>query len=229
MKSPFLLGALVLAAAADVEAKCAADGLWAWPENKLPSDGRIILTAYARSQTLLEKLEDGDVRLVSTDHSVSLQVEEVIRGQYSLTQAVLRTKEALRVGTSYRLFVGSRSLGGYEIHEPDRVPPEWSSAPKLGSQESEQYGCGPSNLTAISTSLIDESAVTVRVELLELENKNSANFFVHPEIDQIQIGHGMCSGGFAPKSGRRYRAKLTAVDASGLSAPAAVEIDFVAP
>lgn len=224
---PLLL--FILGDALNAEARCASSGLWAWPEQRLPQTGLIIITAFARSQAELEPRRDRGARLVSKERTVRLNRVELLRGQYGLSQLVLRPDSPLRVGTRYALFLGDTALGKYEVTAAEHVPPEWAAPPLLVGQQAAQLGCGPSNSTTVRTEIVDASAVTVRVELFDLEAKTSARFYLHPAAGRIELGHGMCSGAFAPEPGRRYQARFVAMDAGGLEVQAPSALEFVAP
>lgn len=78
------------------------------------------------------------------------------------------------------------------------------------------FGCGPSVHVNVSAVVEDEhSQVQVLAEVRRAEGGEPVRFRLSPSTQQVQIGHGMCSGGFEFQEGVRYSVRLTAVDMAG--------------
>jgi hypothetical protein len=199
-------------------------------------NGRIVVTRTSLlSQGLKTKLEALELR--SETDRVPLRVVETNVG-FQEAQFVLSPVRHLHAETRYELW---KAVSGSEeqVHgwksglawttgpATDDAAPRWRSRPTVGENRYVRYGCGPESLVEVNVALHDPSvdprndgAVRVRAELRPSDGGRTLRYLLEPFEGVIQIGHGMCSGGFSLEPNRRYVVTLTAVDAAGNEARA---------
>jgi len=143
--------------------KCASRGLYFWPTKQTICQNSIfVIDGYASSQKIINGLgKTYKVYLKSDNQKIKLNVQELLVGQNSLTQAVLKPETTLSVGLEYELVI--ENLGDldnlvskyntetrqYEkikwtVNDfNDIVAPTWTSNPKFRNSSYDLYGCGP--------------------------------------------------------------------------------------
>lgn len=238
----WVLGLGCLLGATEARAKCMAGALSVWPQDELPANGQLALELYGEQQRLARALPERRPRLVAEADEVPLVVEAVYPGEYNLTAVVLVPSRTLRVGERYRLLIdgvpeeelstwgeGGRSPITFRVTPADTEAPTWDEPPRLLRTRWVPMGCGPAIYAEVELAAKDQHALTYLVEL-EDEAGGVRRFPVRAWDGVLQIGHGMCSGGFVLHPGVRYRARITAVDTAGRSAPAPGEpLTFAGP
>jgi hypothetical protein len=55
----------------------------------------------------------------------------------------------------------------------------------------------------------------VKAVVKNLKTGSTTAYYLHPKVDQVSVGHGMCSGGFYFNEGTDYEVTFALMDASG--------------
>ncbi len=218
-------------------ADCNSHYIFSFPKSggEISSDGIILLDFYAGSERVADSIAKGaPTYLVSGDQRIQLILEEQLKGEYNITQVVLRPETSLTVGNTYTLHIDGLDSYNHDIIygiEGNRAyrkskfywtakassnveTPEWAQLPAASGTSSMLYGCGPklqSNFTFISQ---DSTATFIRVELFHEDGK-STTYIVLTENNKFSLGRGMCRGPFNFKEGESYEARFKLMNSNG--------------
>lgn len=233
---PFLFVLLLCSSTSLKATDCLANGIWTWPQDSLVVNGRIIITGYAMDQEMIRDFSFQHPRLVSSSEEIPLLVEAVYESQHNLTQAVLIPSQPLQSGMKYWLEVDSmRWLYGItpDFFYPndssefrwtvtdqfDVTPPKWQQGPAALGAYADVWGGMEILLEYV---IEDIQKCAIEVELAPTEGSGEIQkFIVMPLQDTgqtqhiIDIGYHVCLGEFMIEQGIGYRARFTAIDASG--------------
>ena len=234
---------------ASVYADCAWTGLWVFPNGQTIKQNSIfILDGYLESQkVILELNRKYNIYLMSGQKKVKLLVAETCVGQFELTQAVLRPETELVAGLEYTMVIDSlpqyESIKKYNytthkyepltykvIAEKDMEKPQLSARPKELKKSLEYFGCGPAIYVVFSNPAKDKSDIIVKTTVKSLKTGKETTYYVKPDGDKINVGHGMCSGAFEFDDGNKYEVAFSFMDSSGnLTAWTGKRIKFTRP
>lgn len=230
-------------------ADCAGTGIDFWPiGNTIKQNSLIMIDGYAESQRIINGLNKKySVYLKSKDHEVQLTVIEIQKGEFWITQAILRPSEKLKSGQEYQLFIDS--LPEYE--EPlrkwnpdkkeyeevkwtvssgtDLTKPNFTSIPTESKKVLEYYGCGPESYVIFNHSVNDSSEFLIKTTVANLSTNETTTYYLTTIENEIYVGHGMCSGAFKLNNGQEYEVTFAILDASGNKGNPTNKILFKAP
>lgn len=233
----FLLLFFTTFASGQALADCASNRLWVYPKRgTIKQNSNIILTGYARSQTIVKTLnQDYPIYLESKGHKVKLVVKKIYEGQFSLTQAILEPAKKLKPGRTYQLII--QNLEEYERvilermysdpskSEPiswtvesttDNTIPKLLNTPHLVDKRVAHYGCGPAVYADFKINAEDDSHIFVKTELVALESGESTTYVLSlGQADTLNIGHSMCSGAFSFRNKEKYKIRFRLLDICG--------------
>ena len=210
-------------------------GITCWPMTPtVRANGIFVVEFYGYSQRLVEKINSKyPIYLKSEREKIPLVVQEVCKGEFQLTQIILRPSKTLTGGTYYELHIdslqGEESVPGHwnketKKFEPmrwkvmadsDLLIPEWKGLPFYQTKSFAAYGCGPARIVNFSFFASDQSQVLVRTTVTSLSTKKQTIYYLIPEKDKVKVGHGMCAGGFHFEGGKEYEVVFELMDASG--------------
>lgn len=219
---------------ANLNAKCAWNGLSAFPSGKtIRQNSIIVIDGYGASQDVIQGLNKKfPVYLVNGKHKIKLTVKEILIGQFRLTQAVLIPETNLTFGLEYTLVIDKlpedESLDRWNSElkksEPivytaveglDNIKPVFSATPKEIKKSLIYYGCGPSIHVAFDCNVLDSSEYLIKATVKSLKSGKETSYYVEPDKGIVNIGHGMCSGAFNFDEGEDYEIEFSIMDASG--------------
>lgn len=218
-----------------VYADCAGTGLWIFPSGQTIRQNSIfVLDGYAESQNVILGLnKKHNIYLKSGNKKIKLQVIEICVGQFYLTQAVLKPETELEAGLDYTMYIDSlpeyesfnkynRTTHKYEpvkykvVAEKDIEKPLLTTKPKELKKTLVHYGCGPSIHLVFSNPAKDNSDLIVKTTVKDLKTGKEATYYIEPDGDNINVGHGMCSGAFEfEDKSNNYEVEFSFMDASG--------------
>lgn len=230
------LSAFIVLLPINLFADCAGSGLYFWPNGKnLSSSSIIMIEGYAASQNLIDTLcELYPVYLVHEDEKIALKIKEIRKGQFYLTQVLLIPEKRLSAGKTYSLVIegleedytaATRWNSNTQKHESvewtvmdegDAVPPAWEIKPTLIGTDVVHYGCGPAEFASFKLSVKDDSPVLVRVSVTG--KSSGINTIYYLDItgkNELEIGHGMCSGAFTFETDKEFDVRFDLLDAAG--------------
>lgn len=234
---------------ATVYADCAGTGLWIFPSGQTIKQNSIfILDGYAESQHVILGLnKKHNIYLKSGNTKIKLLVTEICVGQFYLTQAVLKPETELEAGLEYTMYIDSlpeyesfnkynKTTQKYEpvtfkvVAEKDNEKPQIATKPKELNKTLVHYGCGPSIHVVFSNPAIDSSDVIVKTTVRNLKTREETTFYIEPDSNNINVGHGMCSGAFVFDDSMHYEVEFSFMDASGnLTAWTGERLKFTKP
>jgi hypothetical protein len=194
----------------------------------------LIIDFYANSQAIVQGLTTKHpIYLKAGELIVSLLITEVCKGEFELTQVVLKPTCQLTKGVEYELYIdnvpeyeqaGKRWNNSKRSNErvkwtvterEDRIAPHWSTLPKYSSKTLVEYGCGPARWVYFDLGFEDESEILIKTTVKNLRTGKMTFFHIQSSQNRIKVGHGMCSGAFYFKTGDEYEVVFSLIDASG--------------
>ena len=217
-----------------VYADCDGTGLWIFPSGQsIKQNSIFVLGGYAESQHVILGLnKKHSIYLKSGHKKIKLLVTEICVGQFYLTQAVLKPETELEPDLEYTMYIDSlpknenfntynRTTHKYEpvtykvVAEKDVEKPTLSEKPKEIRKSLVHFGCGPSIHVVFSNPAKDNSDVTVKTILKNVKTGKETTFYIEPDGDIINVGHGMCSGAFDFDDSNNYEIEFSFMDSSG--------------
>lgn len=216
------------------KADCTSSGIWCWPtRTTIKRNSIFILTFYGLSQNLVSQLgKKHVVFLKSGKDKIPLLITEIHKGEFELTQVILKPDSELKSGLEYEIFIDS--LSKYEGIEKrnsetkkretakwlvsdnkDIENPKWMEFPKVNSKTMVEYGCGPAKWVNFSFRFSDSSDILIKTTVKSLKTLSETVYYLETENNEIKIGHGMCSGAFHFDKGNNYEVTFSLIDQSG--------------
>lgn len=211
------------------KADCASNGFSFYPEGKeLNLDAYIIIEAYGTSQEIIADFNiKYHPRLKTKDHCVNLEIIEIIKGQFNLTQIVMHGEQLLREGATYVLQIDSMPsylgyFSKYNVYTKGYEGPVWKAVkykdtvsfinkkPKFLSSDQEFFGCGPSMHALFEIDFSGRKDATIKAQLRPVDDElNVREFYLRLDSTHtVQVGHGMCSGGFKFIPKQKYQVRF---------------------
>lgn len=230
-----IVSILLVAFALPALAKCASTAIWAYPSTKeVPRNGRFLVIGYGKAVQVIDSLDESyPVHLQSGDRKVPLKVEERNKG-YKQKQALIRPKEELEPGRTYRLRIpslGDREsvlLTNYRSEldkrewlswkvgkKRDQKMPEWKQTPELVDRRYQELGCGPRVQAVFGLEGIEDAELWAKVRLRKVGSELNEEWILPIEDGQVVLGHGMCSGSFSFAPSSKYEVRFRLMDPCG--------------
>ncbi len=226
---------ILLLATIDGFSKCATSGLYFWPTRQTIHQNSIfVIEGYLTSQKIINGLGKAyKVFLKSGKQKIKLNVQEMLVGQYSLTQVILKPETALSVGQEYELII--ENLGDLEnqvykyndstrqrekikwtvTSNSDTIPPIWTEKPIFKDASYMEAGCGPFVFANFAFSAFDNSEYLIKTTLKNKSTGIETTYYLKANDKIIAVGHGMCSGAFDFDSGDKFEVEFSLFDSSG--------------
>lgn len=234
---------------ASLYADCAGSGLYVFPSGQTIKQNSIfVIEGYANSQSVILELNKSySIYLKSGDKKVNLLVKEICVGQFGLTQAILTPEKQLEAGLEYELIIDGfpkiESFNHYNsktnTYDPikwtvvagtDNEKPVLTSRPKEIGKSYTLFGCGPALSVDFDFPVKDSSEVIIKTTVKNMSSGVETTYYIQPTNNQIEIGHGMCSGAFNFDDSNNYEVEFSFMDASGnLTAWTGERIKFTKP
>lgn len=215
--------------------KCASSGLYFWPTKQTISQNSIfVIDGYATSQKIISGLGTAyKVFLKSDKQKIKLNVQEMLVGQFSLTQAILKPETTLSIGQEYELVI--ENLGDLEnqvykyndstrqrekikwtvTSNSDTALPIWKEKPIFKDGSYMEAGCGPIIFVNFAYSASDNSEYLIKTTLKNKSTGIETTYYLKAGDKIIDVGHGMCSGAFKFDGGDKFEVEFSLFDASG--------------
>jgi hypothetical protein len=226
---------ILLLTTVDGFSKCTSSGLYFWPTKPTISQNSIfVIEGYATSQKIIDGLgTTHKVFLKSDKQKIRLNVQEILVGQYFLTQAILKPETTLTIGQEYELII--ESLGELEnqvckynyttsqkekikwtvTNFIDTIAPSWISKPKFKNSTYEMLGCGPEIFANFDYEANDSSDFLIKTILKNISTGKETTYYLTVNDKMISVGHDMCSGAFNFDGSDNFEVEFSLVDASG--------------
>ena len=219
-------------------ADCAMSGMAFFPKKRnISLNSLFIIQGYSMSEETVESFREREIFLISeSGELVLLTLQEILKGQMSLTQAIFKPVSELKPNTKYFLHYSNET--NREVLEMQQWNPESKQREKVYWQTSEvkstdlispslkidyekseviHYGCGPSSNAIFKVSNRDNLEIWYKAEVIELSTNKKTTFYLTEWENKINVGHGMCSGAFVFKDQGKYKVRFTPTNMDGES------------
>lgn len=193
-----------------------------------------MVEGYGDSQEMVKALgKKCKIYLQSKKEKISLKAISFYEGDFHLSQAFFRPVKALREGRTYKIVIEGHNDDGsyfkqYSRKKEDIVKvrwtvrgkgdyskPRWKKYPKLLKKIYIGLGCGPEIHADFLASVNDLSECLIKTVLVNKKTGKKTIYHLCRTEGKIEVGHGMCAGGFQFRSNQPYYVKLSIVDAAG--------------
>lgn len=223
-----MIRALVLVAVS-FACEAAADCMGAWlraapePNAELTSNAHVLVTLGGTHAAV------ATTRLVFVSGTKRVPAERV-RTFDGYQQKLVLVRATLEPGSWELLVEGVKAgqrFGPWKVvASADTAAPALEQRPVAGETKWTAYGCGPGSSLMVrqvkaTEPVFFEAAATV--------NGQTTVGLLLPREHELELGHGMCSGGFSFKPGARVSVVLTPVDFAGNRGAPSEPLTFTAP
>lgn len=219
-------------------ADCGMSGMSFFPETKEISLNSIfIIQGYAFSQKTINTFKDRTIFLESeSGEIIELNVQEILKGQMELTQAILCPLTELKPNTKYYLKYSnqtereSNEMRHWNSDKKEYEKVYWKTTDKKSIEnlnsnltlEFEKtnvihYGCGPEANAIFNVKNKSESEIWYKTEVVDLSTNKTNVFYIKEWNGKLNVGHGMCAGAFTYNNKGKYKVRFTPMNTDGKS------------
>ncbi len=219
-------------------AECSMSGMTFYPEQKeISLNSMFIIQGYSFSQKTINSFKERTIYLESENGElIKLNLQEILKSQMSLTQAIFKPSKELKPNTTYFLKYSDqtesegREMTQYNREKKEREKVYWKTTNKktienLNSNlnvEFEKtevilYGCGPSANAIFDVKNKSESEIWYKTEVVEIETNKKNIYYIKEWNGKLNVGHGMCSGAFTFNRKGKYKVRFTPMNIDGKS------------
>jgi hypothetical protein len=219
-------------------ADCAMSGMDFFPKKRnISLNSLFIIQGYSMSEETVESFRKREIFLISeSGEMVLLTLQEILKGQMSLTQGIFKPVRELKPNTKYFLKYSNETkreiveMQQWNAESKQREKVYWqtsevkstdliSSSLKIDYEKSEviHYGCGPSSNAIFTVSNSNDLEVWYKTEVIEIATNKKTTFYLTEWENKLNVGHGMCAGGFIFKDVGKYKVRFTPVNTDGES------------
>lgn len=219
-------------------ADCRMSGMSFFPETKeISLNSKFIIQGYAFSQKTINTFKDRTIFLESeSGEIIELNVQEILKGQMELTQAILCPLTELKPNTKYYLKYSNqteRESNEMRHWNSDKKVYEkvyWKTTDKKSIEnlnsnltlEFEKtdvihYGCGPEANAIFNVKNKSESEIWYKTEVVDLSTNKTNVFYIKEWNGKLNVGHGMCAGAFTYNNKGKYKVRFTPMNTDGKS------------
>jgi hypothetical protein len=194
-----------------------------------------IIQGYSQSIKTINSFKNRTVFLESEDGKlIKLNLLEILKGQMYLTQAIFKPAEELKSNTIYKLKYSdqtdneTREMTQWNSNTKQNERVYWKTTDKKKDQllnpnleikykktEVIEYGCGPSANGIFEIKNNSNAEIWYKTEMIDLTTKEKTIFYITEWEGQINVGHGMCSGGFSFNKSGKYKVRFTPMNTDG--------------
>lgn len=219
-------------------ADCSMSGMTFYPEQKeISLNSMFIIQGYSLSQKTINSFKERTIYLESENGElIKLQLQEILKGQMSLTQAIFKPSKELKPNTTYFLKYSDQTENeGREMMQYTREKKEsekvyWKTTDKKSIEnlnsnltlEFEKtnvvhYGCGPEANAIFKVKNKSDSEIWYKTEVVELSTNETKVFYIKEWNGKLNVGHGMCAGAFTYTNKGKYKVRFTPMNTDGKS------------
>jgi hypothetical protein len=230
-------------------AMCMSSGIYCLNESRiLNKNGLIILEFYGTSQSLVSGLNKNYPIYLKTGNSrIQLNVLEVLKGEFKLTQVVLKPISELMTDNTYSLeidklpkFENKPDVYDTLTHKfesltfkvstiVDNEKPIFNLEPTEQKKSLVYYGCGPASWVYFTITGQDQSELFVKANVKNKVTGKVTAYILAIENGLTKVGHGMCSGAFHFDKSENFEVTFQLLDQSGKTSALSNTITFKKP
>jgi hypothetical protein len=217
---------------------CASSGMQFYPSTKeISLNSMFIIQGYAFSQKTINSFKNRNIYLESENGElIKLNLQEILKGQMQLTQAIFLPVSKLKSNTTYFLKYSKqteneeREMMQYSREKKKREKIYWKTTNKKSivamnsnlivefeKTEVIHYGCGPSVNAIFKVKNKSKSEIWYKTEVVNLNTNNKKVFYIKEWNGKLNVGHGMCSGAFTYNDKGKYKVRFTPMNTDGKS------------
>lgn len=221
-----------------VLADCSSSGMYFFPETKeISLNSMFIIQGYFNSQKTINSFKNRTIYLESEKgERIELYVQEILKGQMYLTQALLCPVSELKPNTTYFLKYSdqtereTKEMKQWNSGKKEYEKVYWTTTDKkelktLNSNlnvkfektEVIHYGCGPSANAVFDVKNKSESEIWYKTEVVDLSTNEKKVFYIKEWNGKLNVGHGMCAGAFTYNNKGKYKVRFTPMNTDGKS------------
>ena len=214
MKKIILLLLLLTFGIKTALADCTMNGMTFYPEQKeISLNSMFFIQGYSLSQKTINSFKERTIYLESENGElIKLNLQEILKGQMSLTQAIFRPSKELKPNTTYFLKYSDqtenegREMMQYNREKKKREKVYWKTTNKktiknlnsnlnieLAKTEVIHYGCGPSANAIFDVKNKFESEIWYKTEVVAINTNKKNIYYIKEWNGKLNVGHGMCS------------------------------------
>lgn len=194
----------------------------------------MFLEFHLNSQSVIPELNKKyPIYLRSGSEKVILHPIEILKGDFRITQVVLKPAVDLREGNTYELVIDSLSkeerianyyhpsTGKYGPPsfvvscDADMVAPFFISVPVEKEKWCTEFGCGPAKTIHYKCSTNAQSVSLIRTFVKNLSSGKITVYILSIKDSIINVGNDMCSGPFLFNEKDKYEISFAPVSSSG--------------
>jgi hypothetical protein len=219
-----------------VFAECSMSGMQFFPkQNEISLNSMFIIQGYSFSQKTINTFKSRIIYLESENGElIKLHLQEILKGEMSLTQAVFKPAKELKPNTIYFLkYTDQTENEGREMMQYNRKKKKrekvfWkttikktiellNSNLKIEFEKTEvvHYGCGPSANAIFNVNNKSKSEIWYKTEVIDLTTNKKTTYYITERNGKLNVGHGMCSGAFTFGRKGKYKVKFTPMNIDG--------------
>lgn len=219
-------------------ADCSSSGMQFFPEQKeISLNSMFIIQGYNFSQKTINSFNNRVIYLESVNGElIELNLQEILKGQMDLTQAIFCPTSELKPNTTYFLKYSDQTENEeIEMMQYNRVRKErekvyWKTTDKKALETLDpnlniefektvvvHYGCGPSANAIFNIKNKTESEIWYKTEVVDITTNNKTIFYIKEWNKKLSVGHGMCSGAFTYNNKGKYKVRFTPMNTDGKS------------
>ena len=219
-------------------ADCSSNGMYFFPETKeISLNSMFIIEGYAFSQKTINSFKERTIYLESENGElIELNLQEILKGQMELTQAIFCPVSELKPNTTYFLKYSDqteneeREMMQYNREKKEREKVYWKTTDKKAIEtlnsnlniefentEVVHYGCGPSANAIFNVKNKSESEIWYKTEVVDLSTNDIKTYYIKEWNGKLNVGHGMCSGAFTYSNKGKYKVRFTPMNIDGKS------------
>lgn len=209
--------------------EASADCMGAWlraapePQVELTSNAHVLVTLGGSHSSI----EPRSLVFVSGTKRVPVEVVQSFDGFH---QKLMLVRATLEPGSWELIIDGGKNgqrVGSWKVVAgADTVAPSLQRKPLAGDTKWTRYGCGPASSLKVTQVKANEP---VFFEAVATVSGQTTVGLLVPGDDELELGHGMCSGAFSFKPGARVSVVLTPIDFAGHRGAASERLTFTAP
>ncbi|MGJ8591814.1 MAG: hypothetical protein ACSHXF_04665 [Aquaticitalea sp.] len=219
-------------------ADCSSRGIRFFPSQKeISLNSMFIIQGYAMSQKTIESFKTRTVYLENENGElIELNLQEILKGQMELTQAIFCLTTELQPNSTYYLKYSEQTeretieMRQWNSDKKENEKVYWKTTDKksianlnsnltleFDKTEVIHYGCGPDANAIFSIKNKPNSEIWYKTEVVNLKTDNKRTFYIKEWNEQLHVGQDMCSGAFTFENKGKYKVRFTPMNIDGKS------------